>query len=90
MRGADDEDWVGGWAGEAPAPAPLPPAPPAGHASSKLLEVICCPTCGSVKVYPRDNAKSASVVRWECGYCGASWKEPAGLAVVRCYARDSG
>lgn len=61
---------------------PLPRLGP----TRKWVEVVCCPKCGGLKVAKRDNGSSESLERWECAYCGASWKELRGFSVTNCYS----
>jgi hypothetical protein len=51
----------------------------------KYLEVVCCEKCGGIKVARRDNGRDTAFERWECGYCGHGWREPAGMTCIKCY-----
>lgn len=78
-------DWLDtpDWQSDSPAPPPRPPV------ITKAGENLCCPTCGSVKVHAKDNGRTIGFSRWECA-CGAAWKLPGDLVIVRCYTISSG
>lgn len=72
--GGDGWDSAADWSDRAPAPPP--------PTTRRMVEVICCPGCGSLAVGRKDAAGS-TMAYWQCRGCATRWKEPGDIGSER-------
>ena len=76
-------NWMSGYNGQGSEQAP---AWVQGQ-SSVTRQVLCCPDCGSLNVFPRDHGLSETMKRFECESCGVGFKVKRDI-VTKCYMLD--